>query len=275
MNKGWPFIKRLIKEAEKQKFEQPEMPVFLKEHITTILDTLEDMVQKGIDLSDRQVVSNLKNLELALHQIPQRRIYSWDAPIVLDEFEEFIERFYVILSTPKQNAETSFTTRWIINQFESYLTERNYLDNYLSYLEDDILEDQEIISCFKSKRTIAQAKVKEWLNELEEKKKNLEDEKEQWGRRLNRHLERYLTICSNLNENGSDMLRSMIAAVTEDMANALYSDARWEEARLLWKFVITLLEQNNVRIMQREGRLMGAKDHLDNITKYSVLYSET
>lgn len=271
MNKGWPFIKRLIKEAEKQQVGQNEMPAFLKEHLTSVLDTLEGMVQKGIDLSDRRIVSDLMNLELTLHQLPQRRIYSWDASIVLDEFQEFIERFYVILSIPKQNAETSFTARWIINQFESFLSERDYLDNYLAYLEDDIFEEQEILSCFESKQTIAQAKVKERLNELEEKKKSLEDEKEEWEQKLNKNLELYLTICRNLKEHGSDMIRAKIVTVVEDLANALYSDALWEEARLLWEFVITLLEQNNVRIIQREGRLMVAKDHLENITKYSVL----
>ena len=149
MNKGWPFIKRLIKEAEKQEVGQSEMPAFLREHLTAVLDTLEDLVQKGIDLSDMQVVSNLKNLELAFHQVPQQRIYSWDAAIVLGEFEEYIERFYAILSIPQQNAETSFTARWIINRFESFLSKRRYLDTYLSYIEDDILEVQD---CFESTR---------------------------------------------------------------------------------------------------------------------------
>lgn len=171
MNKGWPFIKRLIKEAEKQQVGQNEMPAFLKEHLTSVLDTLEGMVQKGIDLSDRSIVSDLMNLELTLHQLPQRRIYSRDASIVLDEFQEFIERFYVILSIPKQNAETSFTARWIINQFESFLSERDYLDNSLCYLEDDILEEQGLLSCFESNRSKAKAMVKSRLKELEKKKK--------------------------------------------------------------------------------------------------------
>lgn len=268
MNKGWQYINRLVKEAEKQKVGQSEMPAFLKEHITKVLDTLENMVQEGIDLSDRQVVSCLKNIELALHQIPQRRIYSWDAPIVFEEFEEYVERFYVILSNPKQNAETSFTSRWIINQIESFLTERDYLDNYLSYLEDDIIEEQEILSCFESNRAKARAKVKTRIKELEEKKKNLEVEKEQWERRLKNNLKLYLTICNNLDENGSDMLRAMIVSVIEELANALYSDAMWEEAKILWGQVVSLLEQNNVRIIQREGRLMVAKDYLRSIINY-------
>ena len=230
MNKGWPFIKRLIKEAEKQDVAQSEMPAFLKEHLTRILDTLEGMVQKSLDLSDRKVISNLKNLELALHQIPQHRIYSWDVPIVLDMFQEYVEHFYLILSIPKQNAETSFTSRWIINQFESFLSERDYFDNYLSYLEDDILEEQKILYCFESSRAKARTAIKTRIKELEEKRKKLADEKEQWGQRLSNNLNRYLTICNNLNKNGSDMLRAMIATVTEEVANALYLDAMWEEA---------------------------------------------
>lgn len=266
MNKGWPFIKRLIKEAEKQDVAQSEMPAFLKEHLTRILDTLEGMVQKSMDLSDRKVISNLKNLELALHQIPQHRIYSWDAPIVLEMFQEYVEHFYLILSIPKQNAETSFTSRWIINQFESFLSERDYLDNYLSYIEDDILEEQEILYCFESSRSKARTAIKTRIKELEEKRKKLEDEKEQWGQRLSNNIDRYLTICNNLNKNGSDMLRAMIATVTEEVANALYSDAMWEEAKLLWGQVVSLLEQNNVRIIQRKGRLKVAKDNLRRIT---------
>lgn len=271
MNKGWPFIKRHIKEAEKQEVTQQEVPAFLREHFTSILDTLEDVAREGIDLSDRQIVSNLKKLELALHQIPQRRIYSWDAPIVLDAFQEYVERFYLILSIPKQTAETSFTVHWVINQFESFLTKRDYLDNYLSFIENDIIEEKVLLSCFESNRAKNHAKVKTRLKELEEKKKNLENEKDQWEQRLKRHLELYLTICYNLNDNGSDMLRSMIVAVAEDVANALYSDAIWKEAKLLWRLVITLLEQDNVRIIQREGRLMIARDSLDNITKYTLL----
>lgn len=159
----------------------------------------------------------------------------------MDAFQEYVERFYLILSIPKQNAETSFTSRWIINQFESFLSERDYLNNYLSYLEDDILEEQELLSCFENNRAKVRTKVKIRIKELEEKKKNLEEEKEQWKQRLNNNLKLYLTICNNLNENGSDMLRAMIVSVTEELANALYSDAMWEEARLLWEQVISLL----------------------------------
>lgn len=268
MNKGWPFIKRLIKEAEKQEVTQQDMPAFLRAHFTMVLDTLRDMARKGIDLSDGQTASSLKNLELALHQIPQHRIYSLNAPIVLDMFQEYVEHFYLILSIPKQNAETSFTSRWIINQFESFLSERDYLDNYLSYLEDDILEEQKILYCFESSRAKARTAIKTRIKELEEKRKKLADEKEQWGQRLSNNLDRYLTICNNLNKNGSDMLRAMIATVTEEVANALYLDAMWEEAKLLWGQVVSLLEQNNVRIIQRKGRLKVAKDNLRRITNY-------
>ena len=298
MKKGWSNIERLINEADNQEVEQAEMPGFLKKHFNRVLDVLEDLVLKGIDLSDWQVVSNLKNLELALHQIPQRRIYSSDTLMVLDEFEEFIERFYMILSLPKQDAESSFTSRWIISQFESFLAERGYLDNILSYIEDDMLEEKEILSCFERIRPKAQALVKEVqghlcnqsidgiddlvkqtrslitpirmmkgrLKELEKKKNNLEDEKEQIERRFKKHLELYLTICDNLKENGSNMIQSMIVTVIEDVANVLYSDAMWGESKLLWEYVITLLEQNNPRIIQREGRLAFARDILSGFS---------
>ena len=60
----------------------------------------------------------------------------------------------------------------------------------------------------------------------------------------------------------------MIVSVTEEVANALYLDAMWEEAKLLWGQVVSLLEQNNVRIIQRKGRLKVAKDNLRRITNY-------
>lgn len=292
MNKGWSFIKRLIKEAEKQEVTQQEMPAFLKEHFTKVLDTLEDMARGGIDLSDRQVVSNLKNLELALHQIPQRRIYSWDSPIVFEEFEEYVERFYVILSNPKQNAETSFTARWTISRFESFLFEREDLDNSLSSLEEDILEEKEILDCLESNSSKSEAKVKKVLlsiggqdkegidelvkqtkklatnpirkiktrlKELEEKKKTIEDRKEKKIQYFIGHLNTYLAVCKNLDTNGSDMLRALMVTVAEDVANALYSEFRWKESGLVWVYVISLLSQDNIRIVQREGRLELAK----------------
>ena len=298
MNKGWSFIKRLIKEAEKQEVTQQEMPAFLKEHFTKVLDTLEDMARGGIDLSDRQVVSNLKNLELALHQIPQRRIYSWDSPIVFEEFEEYVERFYVILALPKQNAETSFSARWIISRFKSFLIEREDLDNSLLSLEDDILEEKEILDCFENNRSKAEAKVKEVqksicdqeiesidelikqtkklatnpirkikarLKELEEKKQTFEARKEKKMQHFIGHLNTYLTVCKNLDTNGSDMLRALMVTVAEDVANALYSEFRWKESGLVWEYVISLLSQNNIRIVQREGRLDLAKKSIKMI----------
>lgn len=292
MNKSWSFITHLIKEAEKQEVTQQEMPDFLREHFTTVLDILEDMVREGIDLSDRQVVSHLKNLELALNQIPQNRIYSWDAPIVFEEFEEFVERFYVILSNSKQDAETSFTARWIIRRFESFLIEREDVDNTLSSLENAILEEKEILACFENNRSKAEAKIKKVqksidgqdiegidelikqtkklattpirkiksrLKELEEKKKTLEARKEKKIQHFIEHLSDYLTVCNNLNTNGSDMLRSSMVTITEDVANALYFEFRWKESRLVWEYVISLLSQDNIRIIQREGRLDLAK----------------
>lgn len=292
MNKGWPFIKRLVKEAEKQEVEQQVMPTFLKDHFSTVLDTLEKVAQDGIDLSDRQVISNLKNLELALNQIPQHRIYSWDAPIVFEEFEEYVERFYMILSNPKQNAETSFTARWIISRFESFLYEREDLENSLSSFEDDILEEREILVCFETIRSKVEAKakkaqmsingqdiegidelikqtkklattpirkIKTRLKELEEKKKTFEARKEKMIQLFTEHLSEYLTVCKNLDTNGNDMLRASIVTIAEDVAKALYSEFRWKESRLVWEYVISLLSQDNIRIIQREGRLAYAQ----------------
>lgn len=257
---NWTTVKRLMEEAEKENVEQPEMPAFLKEHFASVLDTLEEMVGKGIDLSDWQVVSDLKTLELALHQIPQNRIYSCDADIVIDEFEAFVERFYVILSLPKQNAETSFTERWIISRFRGLLSERDYLNLALSYLEDDILEEQAVLPS-KMGRTR--------MKKLEQKKQRIEAEKEQWSQQIQEHLDTYLTVCKNLDENGSEMIRASIATVAEDLAQALSSEDMWQEAGKVWEQVIGLLAQDNIRIIQREGRLNWAKQRLQMIIEYS------
>ena len=116
---SWSVIKELIQDANVRQVDQSKMAEFLKNQFDLILDTLVGLVQDGIDLSDRTVVSNLKELEFALHQIPQHRVFAFDVSTVFEAFEEYVERFYMILSQPKQDAETSFTSSWIVCRLDS------------------------------------------------------------------------------------------------------------------------------------------------------------
>jgi hypothetical protein len=216
---SWSVIKELVQDVNERQVDQPKMSEFLKNQFDLILDTLDGLVRDGIDLSDRTVVSNLKELELALHQIPQHRVFAFDVSTVIEEFEEYIERFYMILSQPKQDAETSFTCSWIVSRLDS--------------LAEAVSEDQE--------RDDARKEI------------------------IPRQLKAYLDICQTLCKNGSDRIRAYVVDASEDLAHALTSASRQREARDYWQFVIYLLSQDNLRITQRKGRLMIAKDIIDHL----------
>jgi hypothetical protein len=223
MSEKWAIIKQCIQDANERQVDQSKMAEFLKNQFDLILATLEGLVQEGIDLSDRTVVSNLKELELALHQIPQHRVFAFDALTVIEEFEEYVERFYHILSLPKQDAETSFTCSWIVKR--------------LDFLADTITNEDE----------------------------DEEIEKELDTKQLYK-LTTYLGICKTLCENGSAMIKAYVVGSAEHLAHALTLVDLPREAEHYWQFVIYLLSQDNLRITQREGRLMVAKDiinHLD------------
>lgn len=216
---SWSVIKGLLQNANERHVDQSRMAEFLKSQFDLILDTLEGLVQDGIDLSDRTAVSNLKELELALHQIPQHRVFAFDVSTVFEAFEEYVERFYMILSRPKQDAETSFTCSWIVGKLDS--------------LAEAITEEQG---------------------------------GDEARREINpQQLKTYLDICKTLCENGSNMIKAYVVGAAERLAHALTSVDLPREAEHYWQFVIYLLSQDNLRITQREGRLMIAKDIFDHL----------
>lgn len=216
---NWDIISKRIIEAGSNQVDQSHMAEFLKKSFGLALDALEELVQEGIDLSDRQIVSNLKELELALHQIPQQRVHAFDVSTVLDDFEEYVERFYAILSRPEQTAENSITCSWIVARLDSMAEE----------MSDD--SDGIIIQKFLD----------------------------------NGELNSYLSICKVLCENGSERIKAYVVDAAENVAHALTSIDQKNEARLYWSFVITLLKQDNLRITQRDKRLLLAIDYLKRL----------
>lgn len=216
---NWDIISKLIKDAGSNQIVQSHMAEFLKSKFGLALDALEELVQEGIDLSDRQIVYNLKELELALHQIPQHRVYAFDVSTVLDDFEEYVERFYSILSRPEQNAENSITCSWIVSRLDSLAEEMT--DESDGNMINKVLDNGELNS--------------------------------------------YLSICEVLCENGSDRIRAYVVDSAENVAHALTSIDQKYDARLYWRFVITLLKQDNLRITQRDKRLMLAWDYLKGL----------
>ena len=116
----WKEIKNHLKEAAKQKVDQDGMESFLRDRFTLILNLLEELVQEGIDLNDPQTVTNLLELEEALHQIPQHRVHKFDVSEVLEDFEDYVDRFYMILCRPAQNAENSFSCDWLVGEFDYF-----------------------------------------------------------------------------------------------------------------------------------------------------------
>lgn len=236
-NERWNFIERCRKDAREQIVEQPQMTAFLKKTYTVVLDELEKLIREGIDLSDKDIISNLRELELDLKRIPQQRIHAFSVSTVLEEFEDYEERFYLLLSIPKQNAETSFSCGWVTGRFDAFSNELHYLNDSIDLLEgvESYLEDGESLHC-----------------KLTEKIVNWGKEKEQLTERFASKLHPYLLVCNNLIDNGSDMIRAMLADAVENLAHDLISENLLNEAGLVWHLVIQLLSQENIRISHRD-----------------------
>lgn len=201
------IIKQCIKDAGEMKVEQADMVAFLKRTFGTALETLEEMVADGIDLTDNEVVANLQELILAINQIPQGRVRAFSVSTVIDDFEELVERFYGILARPHQDAEASFTCDWLVSRLNSLAEEPDEVDA--------------------------------------------------------QRLERYLAIAKTLAENGSDKIRAYLAEAAEHLAHELTFEWMQEEAKAVWDYAIELLSQENLRIIQREGRLRYAQTNLE------------
>ena len=219
---NWIIIKRLIKEAGETCVEQEQMPSFLKKTFALALDALEDLVRNGVDLNDKNLVANVKELELALAQIPQHRVFAFDAASVIEDFEPYEDRFLMILSYPRQDAENSIVCPRLMKKLEA-LSEQ---------ITEDILED-------------------ETLDSNEEKKQALSDK-----------TKASLAICHELSLNGSDGIKAFLVDAAEDLAHALSSADMQRAARGCWRFVVDILSEENPRITQRKIRLMNAKEVL-------------
>ena len=248
---NWAYIKQCIDEAKGKKVEQPQMADFLKKAFTSALDALEDLVKQGIDLADRSVVKRLKGLELDLHQIPQNRVRAFDGATVLEDFDEYFVRFYKLLSVPKQDAETSFSCRWVVGRIDSALEEIQYLKDSIDILDNVLISMME----FEGKD------IDSLKEEFGCEREILEQWKEKTVKSVARALkEIYLEVCDNLNKHGSDMIRASLADSIEALANALTSEDMLQDASTAWDLAITLLSQeDDLRITQRKERLKNAK----------------
>lgn len=257
---NWAIIRSRIKAAELQEVERSKMAAFLKETFSFALDALDELVRQGIDLSERKVVTQLKELELALNQVPQRRVRAFDVSDVLDDFNEYVMRFYVLLSVPRQDAETSFSCRWVVGQIDAAVEEMRNLNDSL-YLLDEAM--------FSTKKYVGEG-ISPLMEEFGNEREKMEQKKERLGKRLTSNLmSRYFVVCENLSEHGSDTIRAMLADAAENLAHLLTSEDYLDEARFTWDLVITLLSQkDNLRITQRAGRLAIAQQIRKNITNY-------
>lgn len=169
---NWALIKGCVQDAETQKVDQADMAAFLKRTFCTALDTLEEMVADGLDLSDKDVVANLSELILAINQIPQGRVRAFSVSTVIDEFEELVERFYGILAQSRQNAETSFTCDWLVSRLNSLAYEPDKVDaqklkRYLGIAETLVLNGSDKILAYMAEAAehLAHELTSEWLQD--------------------------------------------------------------------------------------------------------------
>jgi hypothetical protein len=202
-NDKWAIIKQCIDDAQNQIVEQADISVFLKKTFGAALGVLEELVSTGLDLEDKDVVVRLQDLILAICQIPQKRVRAFNVSDVIADFEGYEERFYELLSLPRQNAETSFSCVWIVDRLD-YLAENP-------------------------------------------------------GKADAKKLDLYMGICKNLCSSGSDKIRAYLARATENLADIFTSEWMSDEAKKVWQVAILFLSYENVRITQREDRLLNAK----------------
>lgn len=168
----WSLIERCIQDAGEMEVEQAEMTASLKKTFGIALDALEEMVTKGIDLTDSDVVSHLQELILAICQIPQGRIHAFDVMTVLKEFEEYEERFYRILSLPRQNADSSLTCDWLVDRLHELAVNPKEIDvqrleRYLDILEKLTVtgSDKILARLEEATENLAHELTSEWMPE--------------------------------------------------------------------------------------------------------------
>ena len=273
----WQIIKNCIQEAASVKVDQSQVSKFLKNTFNNVLDSLARLVQEGLDLSNEDVLTNLKDLELALAQLPQQRVFAFDVATVIDEFEEFMDRFYVYLSIPSQNAENSISSDWIIGRFDSFVQELDTHNEWIDCAKNGLAELAEIKDSLEStvhntrkeeeKKALRKAlrglrkDINERLYDQDKQIAWLEQQKENLKTRFVKKMgEYYLFACYNLIDNGSEMIRAKLANASEGLADALMSENMMKEASLVWHLTVRLMSEDNNRITQREARLTNAID---------------
>lgn len=283
----WATIKTCIINASEQEVKQAEMAAFLKRVFNTAIRALQDLVEAGIDLGDKVIVSRLQELILAICQIPQHRIHAFDVSTVLKEFEEYEEHFYGYLSLPKQDAETSFTCDWLIDRLADFAKNppegeeygekltlymdlcgnlmrsgSNRIRAYLADALEKLAQSCKYVTPDGLYRFLAyyigeqNAENSVCCDFVVRKINYLADHPNEVNSEV---LDSYLDICEKLAENGSDKIRAYLVRATENLAQILTSEWMRDEAKMVWDFVIKLLSQENVRIIQREKRLLNAQ----------------
>ena len=223
---SWETIERCIEVAGTRVVKQTEIIDFLKGTFNIALDALDGLVQNGINLSDDDVVLHLMRLRKAIYLLPTDRVHCMDAPDVIKEFREEEYRFHKILSTPKQNAEDSFSADWVVGK--------------LSYLKSQF-DELELL--------------RGRLAEIDTVSADIEYLEKEINKAVNSELREYAIICHNLLKCGSSKIGTEILDATSNIADSFMSEGMFKEAQEMLKIAVIALEKENPRIQQREERL--------------------
>lgn len=256
---SWETIERCIDVAESRNVKQTEIIDFLKGTLNIALDTLNGLVQNCIELSDKDVIKHLMSLREAINLLPTQRIYCMDAPDALNEFREQESRFHQILSIPKQNAENSFSTDWVIgklNYLKKQFDELELLREKKSELEDlrdEMSEDGTSADIVQERIYAVSSDIKRLEHEISEA--------------IDANIDIYILICHNLLESGSVKIRAEILEASSDIAEVFMSEGMFNGAHDMLQIAIGVLREENPRIQQREARLSVMRRSLETAEK--------
>lgn len=171
-NEKWTVIKQYIDDAQNLTVEQAAISVFLKKTFGAALGVLEELVSTGIDLSDNDVIASLQDLILAICQIPQKRVRAFNVSDVIADFENYEERFYELLSLPRQDAETSFSCDWIVDRLgflaeNPRMVDSKKLDLYIDICKNLCSSGSDKIRAYLASATenLADIYTSEWMSD--------------------------------------------------------------------------------------------------------------
>lgn len=256
---SWETIERCIDVAEFRDVKQTEIIDFLKGTLNIALDILESLVQNGIKLSDENVVLHLMKLRKAIYLLPTDRVHCMDAPDVSKEFSDQEFRFHKILSTPKQNAEDSFSADWVVSridylksQFDELEQRREQLAD-LEALKDEILEITDTTEMAEERIDAVSSDIEYLENTINEA--------------VNANFHEYVQICNNLLKSGSDKICVVLLDAASNIAKSFMSEGMYKEAQEMLKIAVMALEKKNPKIQQREKRLSVTREYLKTAEK--------